>query len=320
MRGLPKFTDPNLIIGAESFSDAGVYRLRDDLYLVQTVDFFPPLVDDPYVYGQIAAANALSDAYAMGARPVTALNIVGFPDKELDIAVLERILSGGAERVLSAGAVIVGGHSVRDAEIKYGLAVTGVVDPAHLLTNAAAQPGDTLVLTKGLGTGFITTASKAGNCPDGAMDAAIASMCQLNDIGRDAAHAVGARAATDVTGFGLAGHATEMAQASGVTVALDVARFPELPGALEAFRRGYKTRASRSNREYLLPVMQVDEQVDSERLELAFDAQTSGGLLIAVPQSRAEQVVAAVRERGGLFATIIGQVLERQEAALLIRP
>ncbi len=320
MRGLPKFADPNLIIGAESFSDAGVYRLRDDLYLVQTVDFFPPLVDDPYIYGQIAAANALSDAYATGARPVTALNIVGFPDKELDVSILGQILAGGAERVLAAGAVIVGGHSVRDAEIKYGLAVTGVVDPAHLLTNAAAQPGDVLVLTKALGTGFITTASKAGNCPDGAMDAAIASMSQLNDIGRDAAHAAGARAATDVTGFGLAGHATEMAQASGVTVALNVAQFPELPGALEAYRRGYKTRASRSNREYLLPVMCVDEQVDSERLELAFDAQTSGGLLIAVSQSRAEQVVAAVRERGGLQAAIIGEVLSRQEVALLIRP
>jgi selenide,water dikinase len=320
VRGLPKFADPNLIIGAESFSDAGVYRLRDDLYLVQTVDFFPPLVDDPYIYGQIAAANALSDAYATGARPVTALNIVGFPDKELDVSILGEILAGGAERVLAAGAVIVGGHSVRDAEIKYGLAVTGVVDPAHLLTNAAAQPGDVLVLTKALGTGFITTASKAGNCPDGAMDAAIASMSQLNDIGRDAAHASGARAATDVTGFGLAGHATEMAQASGVTVALNVAQFPELPGALEAYRRGYKTRASRSNREYLLPVMRVDEQVDSERLELAFDAQTSGGLLIAVSQSRAEQLVAAVRERGGLQAAIIGEVLSRQEVALLIRP
>lgn len=320
MRGLPKFTDPNLIIGAESFSDAGVYRLRDDLYIVQTVDFFPPLVDDPYVYGQIAATNALSDAYATGARPITALNVVGFPDKELDVAILGQILAGGAERVLAAGAVIVGGHSVRDAEIKYGLAVTGVVDPAHLLTNAAAQPGDVLVLTKGLGTGFITTASKAGNCPDGAMDAAIASMRQLNDIGRDAAHAAGARAATDVTGFGLAGHATEMAQASGVTIALDVSQFPELPGALEAYRRGYKTRASKSNREYLLPVMRLDQSIDTERVELAFDAQTSGGLLIAVSKMRAEQVVATVRERGGLQAAIIGEVLARQEAALLIRP
>lgn len=320
MRGLPKFTDPNLIIGTESFSDAGVYRLRDDLYIVQTVDFFPPLVDDPYVYGQIAATNALSDAYATGARPITALNVVGFPDKELDVSILGQILAGGAERVLAAGAVIVGGHSVRDAEIKYGLAVTGVVDPAHLLTNAAAQPGDLLVLTKGLGTGFITTASKAGNCPEGAMDAAIASMRQLNDLGRDAAHAAGARAATDVTGFGLAGHATEMAQASGVTIALHVSQFPELPGALEAFRRGYKTRASKSNREFLLPVMRIDESVDSERVELAFDAQTSGGLLIAVSPSRAEQLVAAVHERGGPQATIIGEVLARQEAALLLRP
>ena len=180
MRGLPQFEDPNLIVGTESFSDAGVYRLRDDLYIVQTVDFFPPLIDDPYVFGQIAAANSLSDAYAMGARPVTALNIVGFPDDQLELEVLHAILAGGAERVLKAGAVIVGGHTVRDAEIKYGLSVTGVVEPAQLLTNAQAQPGDMLVLTKALGTGFVTTAAKARKCPDDVLATTIASMVQLN--------------------------------------------------------------------------------------------------------------------------------------------
>jgi selenide, water dikinase len=319
VRGLPKFDDPNLIVGAESFSDAGVYRLRDDLYLVQTVDFFPPLVDDPYVFGQIAAANALSDALAMGARPITALNLVGFPDKELALSVLDRILAGGAERVLAAGAVVVGGHSVRDAEVKYGLAVTGVVEPAALLTNAGAQPGDLLVLTKALGTGCITTAAKKDRCPRATLDAAIASMIQLNDIGRDAAHAAGAHAVTDVTGFGLAGHAAEMARASGVTIELQVDALPELPGALQLLQDGFKTRANKSNREFLEPDLRLAAAVDDQRLELVFDPQTSGGLLISVAPARADQVVQQVRQAGGGAACVIGAVRSRQDASLLVR-
>lgn len=319
MRGLPHFRDPNLLIGADSFSDAGVYRLRDDLLLVQTVDFFPPLVDDPFVFGQIAAANALSDVFAMGARPVTALNIVGFPDKELDLSVLEQILSGGAERVLAAGCVIVGGHSVRDAEVKYGLSVTGVVDPAHLLTNAAAQPGDRLVLTKPLGTGFITTAAKGGACPPDVLDGAIAGMVQLNQTGRDAAHAVAARAATDITGFGLAGHAGEIARASGVTICLDVGRIPGLPGAVELSQQGFMTRASTSNREFLETDMRIAPGVDAAQLELAFDPQTSGGLLIAVAASQADELVRRAEQGGARGAAVIGEVVARQDVSLVFR-
>jgi selenide,water dikinase len=319
VRGLPKWTDPNLIVGAESFSDAGVYRLRDDLYIVQTVDFFPPLVDDPFVFGQIAAANALSDALAMGARPVTALNLVGFPDKELELSVLDQILAGGAERVAAAGAVVVGGHSVRDAEVKYGLAVTGVVEPAALVTNAAARPGDLLVLTKPLGTGFITTAAKSERCPPDALAAAIASMIQLNSIGRDAAHAAHAHAATDVTGFGLAGHAAEMARASRVTIALSVQQLPELPGALTLCRAGFQSRANKSNREFLEPEMRIDGGADRERLELAFDPQTSGGLLIAVAPDRAAEVVRQVSQAGGLAAAIVGEVRPPQDVCLEFR-
>jgi selenide,water dikinase len=319
VRGLPKFTDPNLIIGAESFSDAGVYRLRDDLYIVQTVDFFPPLVDDPYTFGQIVAANALSDVYATGARPITALNLVGFPDQELEFTVLEGILAGGAERVVTAGAVIVGGHSLRDAEVKYGLAVTGVVEPHRLLTNAAAQPGDQLILTKSLGTGFITTAAKAELCPAESLDAAIASMTQLNVIGRDAAHAAGAHAATDVTGFGLAGHAAELAFSSRVSVALFVDRFPELPGALALRRQGFATRASTSNREFVHQQMRLESEVDRDRLELAFDPQTSGGLLIAVPADRTEAALEQIRTAGGTAATVVGEVLQQQDVKLLFR-
>jgi selenide,water dikinase len=309
VRGLPKFDDPNLIVGTESFSDAGVYRLRDDLYIVQTVDFFPPLIDDPYLYGQIAAANSMSDVYAMGADVKTALNVVGFPDKELELEILNAILAGGADKVIEAGGVVVGGHSVRDTEIKYGLAVTGVVSPDRLLTNAGARPGDQLVLTKPLGTGFITTAGKAGKCPDSAMEAAVLSMTQLNHFGADPTCAAVVHSATDVTGFGLAGHAAEMARASGVTIGIDVSRLPSLPSAVELGRQGFKTRASQSNRSFLEGQLQIAEDVDADRAELVFDAQTSGGLLLAVEPAGAAGLLQRARQAGAEQAAVIGEVL-----------
>lgn len=319
MRDLPKFNDPNLLIGAEGASDAGVYRLRDDLLIVQTVDFFPPLVDDPFVFGQIAAANSLSDVYAMGGDPVTALNVVGFPDDQLGLDVLSEILRGGADRVIQAGAVIVGGHTVRDTEIKYGMSVTGVVKPDHLMTNRNAKPGDVLVLTKSLGTGFVTTAFKAGRCPDSTLAAAIESMIQLNVIGRDAARQAEARAATDITGFGLAIHAAEMAQASGVTVLLRLDQIPILPGAESLVKQGFKTRASASNRKFAETLMSIEGDPDPIRLELAFDAQTSGGLLISVSPDRAESVVRNLQATGAHSACIVGSVLEKQAEWLLLR-
>jgi len=319
VRDLPKFNDPNLLIGAEGASDAGVYRLRDDLLIVQTVDFFPPLVDDPFVFGQIAAANSLSDVYAMGGDPVTALNVVGFPDDQLGLDVLSEILRGGADRVIQAGAVIVGGHTVRDTEIKYGMSVTGVVKPEHLVTNRNAKPGDVLVLTKSLGTGFVTTAFKAGRCPDSTLAAAIESMIQLNVIGRDAARQAEARAATDITGFGLAIHAAEMAQASGVTVVLRLDQIPILPGAAALVKQGFKTRASASNRKFAETLMSIDGNPDPIRLELAFDAQTSGGLLISVSPDRAESVVRDLQATGAHSACIVGSVLEKQAEWLLLR-
>ncbi len=319
MRDLPKFNDPNLLIGAEGASDAGVYRLRDDLLIVQTVDFFPPLVDDPFVFGQIAAANSLSDVYAMGGDPVTALNVVGFPDDQLGLDVLSEILRGGADRVIQAGAVIVGGHTVRDTEIKYGMSVTGVVKPEHLVTTRNAKPGDVLVLTKSLGTGFVTTAFKAGRCPDSTLAAAIESMIQLNVIGRDAARQAEARAATDITGFGLAIHAAEMAQASGVTVLLRLDQIPILPGAAALVKQGFKTRASASNRQFAETLMSIDGSPDPIHLELAFDAQTSGGLLISVSPDRAESVVRDLQATGAHSACIVGSVLEKQAEWLLLR-
>ncbi len=319
MRGLPKFDDPNLLIGAEGASDAGVYRLRDDLLIVQTVDFFPPLVDDPFTYGQIAAANSLSDVYAMGGDPVTALNVVGFPDDQLDLDILSEILRGGAERVIQAGAVIVGGHTVRDTEIKYGLSVTGVVKPEHLMTNRKSQPGDVLVLTKALGTGFVTTAFKASRCPDTTLATAIESMIQLNVIGRDAARQAEAQAATDITGFGLAIHAAEMAQASGVTIVLELGKVPILPGAATLVEQGFKTRASASNRKFAETLMRIDGNPDPVHMDLVFDAQTSGGLLLSVSPERAESVVRSVQAAGAHSASIVGSVQERQPEWLILR-
>ncbi len=317
MRGLPKFDDPNLIIGPEGFSDAGAYRLRDDLLIIQSLDFFPPLVDDPFAYGQIAAANSMSDVYAMGGRPTTVLNIVGFPDDKLELEILGEILAGGAERVKTAGAVVAGGHTVRDVEIKFGLSVTGIVEPEHLMTNRGAKPGDVLVLTKPLGTGFVTTAFKANKCAEDILQTAVESMLQLNKIGSDAARAVGASAATDITGFGLAGHALEMAESSNVTLVLQVVDLPILPGVAEFVSAGHMTRASASNRQFAAPKTRIKD-VDSLKLEVVFDAQTSGGLLISVAADRADDLIREVKSAGGIAAVIVGRVEPRGDKSLVI--
>ena len=316
---MPKVTDPNVLVGTETHDDAGVYRLTDELAIVQTIDFFPPVVNDAYVYGQIAAANALSDVYAMGGTPRTALNLVGFPDDKESFDWLGEIIRGGLERCQAAGVVVLGGHTVRDAEIKFGYAVTGVVHPQRILTNATARPGDKLVLTKALGTGFVTTAHRAGACPEATIEAACASMTQLNDIGRDAMLDAGAHAATDITGFGLAGHAFEMAEGSGVTLAFDVSRLPILPGAKELARRPYLTRASATNASYVADGLRVEGKPDGTLLEFFYDAQTSGGLLISVPPDRADELVAKVQARGAMAAAVVGEVLERGETALVVR-
>ena len=318
MQGLPKFDDPDLIVGTDGFSDAGVYRLSEELLIVQSLDFFPPLVDDPYVFGQIAAANSLSDIYAMGARPKTALNIVGFPDDKLPLSILSEILKGGADRVSQAGAVIAGGHTVRDVEIKYGLSATGVVEPSRLMTNRGAQPGDVLLLSKALGTGYVTTAFKAGRCPDDVLRVAMDGMSQLNRAASEAATESGAHAVTDITGFGLAGHAGEMAQASQVTIALEVSKLPMLAGVLELIRKGYQTRASATNRSFAESTMRIVGTPDPERLELLFDAQTSGGLLISVPPAAVETVVERARNGGAETTCVVGRVEPLQDVSLLV--
>ena len=297
-----------------------MYRLTDDLAIVQTIDFFPPVVNDPFVYGQIAAANALSDIYAMGGVPKTALNLVGYPDdKDPSLQWLFDILRGGADRCVASGTVVVGGHTVRDEEIKFGMAVTGIIHPQRIFTNAATKPGDKLVLTKSLGTGFVTTAAKADHCPEETFKAACASMIQLNDIGRDVMIEFGAHAATDITGFGLAGHAFEMAEGSDTTLVLDLARLPLLPGVEKLAHKPFLTRASFTNAEYVKPGLKIEGDVDPVRLEIFYDAQTSGGLLISVPADRVDAMVAAARERGATATNMIGEVRARGEASLIVR-
>lgn len=255
----------------------------------------------------------------MGAAPRTALNLVGFPDDKEDLEWLGEILRGGDDRCRASGTVILGGHTVRDAEIKFGMAVTGVVHPQRIFTNANAKPGDKLVLTKPLGTGFVTTAHKAGACPEDTYQAACASMVQLNDIGRDAMFEAGAHAATDITGFGLAGHAYEMADGSKTTIVLELSRLPLLPGAEELAKRRFLTRASKTNASYVEPALRIEGRPSATRLEFFYDAQTSGGLLISVPAARADDLVKSVRAKGATAACVVGEVTEMGDKALVLR-
>ena len=320
MRDLPKSSDRRLIVGTEGFSDAGVFEVAPDLLLVQSLDFFAPLVDDPYVFGQIAAANSLSDVFAMGGTPVTALNIVCFPDDKLGLDVLSEILRGGTDKVHEAGATVVGGHSIRDNEIKYGLSVTGIVTRDQLITNSNAQPGDVLVLTKKLGTGFVTTAMKKRKCPDDVAKEALEGMACLNKVASDAARQFHASASTDVTGFGLAVHACEMAQSSKVTLQIELSRLLILSGALELAKRGFITRANKTNREFSQSMININSAADNTLQEMVFDPQTSGGLLISVPEQQAEALVGRINEYGGSnVARIVGSVRQRQEFALSLQ-
>ena len=278
LAALPIKTDPRLLVGRETFDDAGVFRVSDDLALVQTVDFFAPIVDDPYDFGQIAAANALSDVYAMGGQPLTALNIVAFPTSELPLDVLTQILAGGQEKVHEAGAFIVGGHTVIDTELKYGLAVTGRAHPNFLLTNAGAVPGDQLILTKPIGNGILATAAKRGQLSAEAQRPMLDAMKTLNGAASRAALAVGARCATDITGFGLLGHMSHIARASKVTLRLNLASVPVLAGVREAVKAGSTTDGAKRNAEYLKDLVGWNKGSDEDRAIL-HDPQTSGGLL-----------------------------------------
>ena len=282
-----------MLVGRESFDDAGIFLLREDLALVQTLDFFAPIVDDPYEFGQIAAANALSDVFAMGGEPLTALAIVGFPAGKLPMSVLTDILRGGQDKVREAGAVLVGGHSIIDEELKFGLSVTGQADPRRLLTNGAARPGNILVLTKPLGTGLLATAGKKDLLDPVARAALHASMCGLNAIASRAALACDVLCATDVTGFGLLGHASHIARASEVTLRFHGPLLPELPGARALWTRGVRTGGAERNEAFVAPTTEW-ATAEAADVALALDPQTSGGLLVAVPFARLSDYLSAV--------------------------
>ena len=291
---LPASDDPRLLVGSATADDAGVIRVRDDLALVQTVDFFTPIVDDPYDFGRIAAANALSDVYAMGAEPLSALNLVAFPLERLGAAVLSEILRGGDDVVRAAGALIVGGHSIDDPEPKYGLAVTGTVHPDEILSNAGGWPGDALVLTKPLGVGAISTALKRGR-GDGLLAPAVEVMTTLNAEASRAARAAGAHAMTDVTGFGLLGHLRELTAASGLAAEIDAPAVPAIDGVEDLLRDGDTVSGgSRRNREYAETFTSFGDEVEEWRRRLVCDATTSGGLLVAIDPERAAEVPGAV--------------------------
>jgi len=308
LRHLSPPADPNLLTGFTGNSDAAVYRLTDELAVVQTVDYITPIVDDPEAFGAIAAANALSDIYAMGARPVLALNLVGFPIKTLPAGILEAILRGGEAKLAEAGVTLGGGHSIEDLEPKYGLAVTGVVHPGRVVTNAGAQTGDVLVLTKPLGTGIITTGIDRGLVDDATMERVTALMAQLNRAASEAMLAVGVHACTDVTGFGLLGHLHGMAVASGVGARVDAGRVPVLPEAWDLVRKGAIPDGSHNNARYLSRFVDWEPRIATDARAILCDAQTSGGLLMAVAPDRIAPLIARLAQVG-IEGSAIGEML-----------
>lgn len=308
MLGLPAETDPNLIAGRELSEDAGVYRVSDDLALIQTVDFFTPIVNDPFDFGRIAAANALSDVYAMGGRPITAMNIACFPIKQMDKNILRAILAGGIEKVHEAGVALVGGHSVDDIELKYGLSVTGFAHPEKIWLNSGARAGDSLILTKPLGTGVLATAIKGGAASKEAAKLGTEIMAELNRTAAEVLMRHTVHGCTDVTGFGLLGHGLEMALGSKVTLRLDVRSIPVLPGTADFVALGLVPGGSYANRNYCADKVRKAEAVDPVMLDILADAQTSGGLLASVPPDSVKQVISELKDAGVEYAALIGTV------------
>ena len=333
LKRLPVQNDPNVIVGFETSDDAAVYRLTDDLAIVQTVDFFTPIVDDPALFGQVTAANSLSDVYAMGGRPISALTIVAFPTTSSP-EILEEILRGGLAKMTEASCTVVGGHSIRDDELKFGYAVTGVINPNRIWKNVGAKPGDVLLFTKPVGTGVISTALKQGQAEPSWVAASTASMTRLNRDAAEALHEVDdaklqggngdsqkferpVHAVTDVTGFGVLGHAREMAIGSGVSLKIDHARIEYLPGAIEASRAGFFSGGMKNNREFVESCVDFAANVTDEFRALLFDPQTSGGLLAAIAPQAADSALAAMEQRG-VRARVIGEVATKRHPLIEI--
>lgn len=305
----------NVLAGVKD--DAGVYKLRDDLAIVETVDMIAAIVDDPYSFGMIAAANGISDIYAMGGKPITAMNIVGFPSESMDIAVLTRILQGALAKLNEAGVILLGGHSVRNDEVKFGVSVTGLIHPDRIVTKGGAKVGDRLILTKPIGTGILTTALKAEMLPAGVLEKLVAQMARLNDKACQAMLEVGAHACTDITGFALLGHACEMAEASGISIELDSKRIPMIAESLQFAHMGLIPEGMYANWEYRNAMIQAGA-IDEDTMSVLYDPQTSGGLLMCVAQDKAFAMLAKLRELGVAEAAEIGWVIEASPTPQII--
>ena len=311
--------DPNLLVGIETADDAGVYRLSDDLALVVTADFITPPVDDPYMFGQIAATNALSDVYAMGGKPIVCLNLVGFPADQLGPEVLAAIMEGAMSKITEAGASLAGGHSVEDEEPKFGLSVTGLVHPDKIWRNVGARVGDRLILTKPIGSGVIINACRKDLVPKAALDACLELITTLNKVPAEILARYEVHACTDITGFGLAGHAYEAAEPSGVTFRIRMERLPIMDGTLDMYRKGVSTGVNKANRSLVEDHFHFEVELPKWHQEIVFDPQTAGPLFAAVPAEQAEAVVKELREAGLVHAVEIGEVVERESHSIIFQ-
>jgi len=316
---LPSLDDPRVLVGSNTGDDAGVFQLDAETALVQTVDVFTPGVDDPYTFGQIAAANSVSDVYAMGGRPLSALAIVGFPVESLDPSIMTQIMRGGTDKLAEAGVPVIGGHSINDLDVKFGFAVTGLIHPQRLITNAAARPGDVLILTKPLGVGIIAFAAQLGRATPEAQAEAAHWMTLLNRVASELMVEAGVACATDVTGFGLLGHLSEMAAQSGVTAEITAADVPVLPVALDYARQSLVSGGAERNREHVRPFLQLEGEVAEELLHVLHDPQTSGGLLMCAPAEGAQALLAQLHETGHTCAAIIGRITAPSEGKIIVK-
>lgn len=318
MCGLNIPADPNVIVGLERADDAGVYKVTDEIAIIQTVDFFTPIVDDPYWFGQIAAANALSDVYAMGGVPKTAMNLVAFPAKEMDISVLRRIIEGGLDKMREAGVALVGGHTIEDPELKYGLSVTGFIHPDRVLTKNSLRVGDRLILTKPLGTGIISTAIKGGLASKATIDQVTESMATLNKSAAEVMQGYPVHACTDITGFGFLGHLSEMVISSGCGVRVIASSVPVFPETLDYAAMGLVPAGAYRNRDFRLLTVDIAASVDRLLQDVLFDPQTSGGLLICVDPEKAEDLLKALKAKGVQDAAMVGEVIAEPKERILV--
>lgn len=310
MEALPKNEDPNLLVGFDTSDDAGIYKLTEEIAIINTADYITPPVNDPFIYGQIAAANSISDVYAMGGRPITCLNLVNFPDGKLPTEQLHRIIEGALDKITESGAVLAGGHTVEDSEPKFGLAVTGVVHPEKIWRNIGVQPDDALILTKPIGSGVIFNANLKGKVSKKAFDACIKNVITLNRQAAEIFLNYDVHAATDITGFGLAGHGLEMAQGSEASIHINLDEVPVMNEAYKMYELGVSTGVNKHNRAKTMPSMHFNESAKTEKREILFDPQTSGGLLVSIPQNQANDALNDLQSSGLVHAKIIGQAKE----------